>query len=90
MRWTVKVSSRAEKRIRKLGRTQRKQVIEALRVLAQMANPRDDINVRPLSGELRGLFRLRVGDYRIIFGLLTAERTIAVVHVAPRGDVYKN
>ena len=90
MRWTVKVSSRAEKRLRKLGRTQRKRVIEALRVLEQTANSRDDKDVRPLSGELRGLFRLRVGDYRVIFSLLTKEKTIAAVTVAPRGDVYKN
>jgi len=87
MSWTVKVSSRAEKRIRKLGRTQRKRVIEALRVLEQTENPRDDKDVRPLSGELRGLFRLRVGDYRVIFSLLTKEKPIAVVTVAPRGDV---
>lgn len=44
-------------------------------------------NVKPLRG-IKGLYRLRVGDWRIIFSLPQND-TILVEKIAPRGDVYK-
>lgn len=39
--------------------------------------------------KLRGapLYRLRVGDYRILFSMSDTE--ITIVRIAPRGDAYK-
>lgn len=43
-------------------------------------------NVQPLKGE-RGTFRLRVGDWRIIF--TENDDVVAVIRIAPRGSVYQ-
>lgn len=44
-------------------------------------------NVRALKG--RSGFRLRVGDWRVIYEIDTARRTIRVLAVAARGRVYQ-
>ena len=43
----------------------------------------------PLKGRLRGLRRLRVGDYRIVYELLDGELVVLVVRVAHRSDAYR-
>ena len=43
----------------------------------------------PLKGGLRGLRRLRVGDYRIVYELLDGELVVLVVRVAHRRDAYR-
>jgi len=42
-----------------------------------------------LKGGLRGLRRLRVGDYRIVYELLDHELVVLVVRVARRGGAYR-
>jgi mRNA interferase RelE/StbE len=52
------------------------------------ANPdRQDMDIKPLQG--RPAFRLRVGNYRVIFQRDDVIRVLAVERIAPRGDVYK-
>ncbi len=89
MIWTVKLSSKAEKHYRKLNRGTRERVKKDLIKLSEYSDPLSHQNVKPLTGELRGFYRLRVGDYRIVFSVLKKDNIIAVVNVAPRGDVYK-
>ena len=43
----------------------------------------------PLKGGLRGLRRLRVGDYRIVYELLDDELVVLVVRVAHRRHAYR-
>ena len=44
-------------------------------------------NVKMLKGEFKGLYRLRVGDYRIIFK--TQNESIIIIAILHRKDVYK-
>lgn len=44
-------------------------------------------NIRKLSG-YRDLYRLRVGDYRIIYRMDNAQFTICVIDVGNRGQIY--
>ena len=41
----------------------------------------------PLAGEFDGLFRLRVGDYRVIYARTTEG--YLVLRIGHRGDVYR-
>jgi mRNA interferase RelE/StbE len=34
-------------------------------------------------------WRLRVGEYRIVYEILQGELVVLVVNVAPRGEIYK-
>jgi mRNA-degrading endonuclease RelE of RelBE toxin-antitoxin system len=44
--------------------------------------------VKRLAGSV-GLWRLRVGDWRVVYRRDEADRVITVVTVSPRGGAYK-
>jgi len=89
MSWTIKLSSRAVKQYEKLDKPTRKRIKSALKELENLKNPLEHRQVKPLVGKLKGFYRLRVGNYRVIFSVLKEEKTIAVVYISPRGDAYK-
>jgi mRNA interferase RelE/StbE len=41
-----------------------------------------------LRGELQGLLRLRVGDYRIMYAVEETRKLIVLVDVGPRRSIY--
>ena len=43
----------------------------------------------PLSGDLRGLFKLRVGSYRVIYSVDSSEHFIYVHMIGHRRDIYR-
>lgn len=89
MSWQIRVSSHAEKYYLRLDKRRRERIRKELTDLADFADPAEHPQVKPLAGELRGFYRLRVGGYRAIFALLPEEHVIAVVNLAPRGGAYK-
>ena len=44
---------------------------------------------KPLKGVLRGLYRYRWGDYRIIYSIDKTEHRLAILHLGHRKDVYR-
>ena len=88
MNWRIEVKPAAEKQYLKLGRAERKRIKAALQKLEQEVNPLFAPNVRPLTGRLKGDWRLRVGRWRVLF---TPDRNRKLLHVyaiLPRGDAY--
>ena len=57
--------------------------------LDDLASQAETVSHRALTGSLRGLFRLRAGDYRIIYGLDRGRRLIMVLRVDHRSEVYR-
>jgi len=43
---------------------------------------------KALTGKFSGLYRYRMGDYRIIYEIIKQELCIYVVHIGHRKDVY--
>ncbi len=74
----------AEKELRRLDPPIRGRVLGALDRLS--ADDRS-LDVRRLTGSEH--FRLRVGDWRVIFDYDRATRTVLVRHVLPRGRAYE-
>jgi mRNA interferase RelE/StbE len=44
---------------------------------------------KALVGNLQGLYRIRVGSYRVVYEVDEAARVVSVLRVRPRGQVYK-
>ena len=44
---------------------------------------------KPLKGLFKGLYRLRVGAYRVIYAVDHVERRVLVLHVQHRKDAYR-
>ncbi|MDR1366036.1 MAG: type II toxin-antitoxin system RelE/ParE family toxin [Holosporales bacterium] len=43
---------------------------------------------KPLKGEWEGCYRLRVGDYRIIYEVNKSEVAVIIIKIGIRSDVY--
>jgi mRNA interferase RelE/StbE len=46
-------------------------------------------NIKPLAGPLKGLFRFRAGDYRIVYGIDPEKKIVYVVRIAHRKEAYE-
>jgi len=44
---------------------------------------------KKLHGQLAGSFRLRIGDFRIVYDILNDEKIVVIHAIGSRGDVYK-
>lgn len=44
---------------------------------------------KPLKGIFKGLFRYRLGDYRILYAIDKPENQIIVLYIDHRKDIYK-
>jgi mRNA interferase RelE/StbE len=76
----------AAKSLTKLPRNVAQTIREKLENIA--ANPyADHPNVKKLQG--REGYRLRVGDWRVIYEIQNAQLVILVLKFAPRGEVYR-
>ncbi|HSY65100.1 MAG TPA: type II toxin-antitoxin system RelE/ParE family toxin [Terriglobales bacterium] len=88
MVWTIEIARTAEKQIKKLDRLAQKSIVRFLRERLQAAdNPRQW--GKPLHGDKRGLWRYRVGDYRLICDIQNEKITVLILEVAHRKDVYR-
>ncbi|BBO16516.1 RelE/StbE replicon stabilization toxin [Candidatus Brocadia pituitae] len=47
------------------------------------------VNILPLTGSFSGLCKLKVGDYRIVYGIDHNSRVITVHKIGHRRDIYK-
>ena len=90
MSWTIEIKPNAEKQYLKLDKKARKRIKESLALLENSENPfkSKSKNIRPLTGELKGDFRLRVGKWRILFTPDKKMKKLDVYAILPRGDAY--
>lgn len=83
----VVLSASALKFLRKADPPVRRRLKQALVKLQD--SPRDQPNVKALRGDYSGYFRLRVGDYRIVFQVVDEELIVVVLLVAHRSQAYR-
>ena len=82
--WQVMIERRAEKVMRRLDKSLRKRLDNAIQALANNPYPS---NSRKLVGKSNH-YRLRVGDWRIIYTIRQQVMVILVVKIAPRDKAY--
>ena len=75
----------AVKELRKLPRPMISKIIAAVDSL--MSNPRPQ-GVRKLVGS-DATFRIRVGDFRVLYTIFENRLIVEIVHIGHRKDVYK-
>jgi mRNA interferase RelE/StbE len=85
--WKIEWDSKALKETKKLDRNARKKIVEYLekRVLANQ----DPYQLgKPLKGNKAGIWRYRVGDYRILCQIKDRTLIVLVIAVGHRKDIY--
>lgn len=84
MRYSLQIKESAFKELGKISKPDR------LRIIAAIDNLPDNPWVgKSLKGEMSGLRRLRVGNYRVVYEVIDQEVLILVVRVAHRRHVYR-
>ena len=52
------------------------------------SNPRPS-GVKKLSGKLKGVWRLRIGDYRLLYDIDDKSKKITLLHLDHRRQIYR-
>ena len=88
MAWRIEFSATAKKQLHKMGRVDAAAIARYLRQrIATDEDPRRFGD--PLRKELAGLWKYRVGDWRIICDIQDGRVTVLVLRVGHRSQVYR-
>ena len=85
MTYSVQIKPAAQRQIKKLPLDIQAQIIQKLAELELDPRP---INVQKLSGE-ENAYRVRVGDYRIVYEIYDQVLLVIVVKVGNRREIYR-
>jgi mRNA interferase RelE/StbE len=88
MNYSVRLSKLAVKAVAKLDVGQRRIIYMWIaKNLANCPDPR--VQGKALDGALRGLWRYRVGDYRLLAKIQDKELLILIVNIGHRSKIYQ-
>lgn len=88
MVWTIDYTNTARTQLRKLDKQTAKRILDFLdERIAGRDDPRS--TGKALTGPLGGLWRYRIGDFRVICDIQDGALRILVVQLANRRDVYR-
>ena len=88
MAWTVRISNIAERQLRKLDGPIQKRILDWLdERIEGSRNPRHF--GEPLRGDRAGLWRYRIGAYRILCEIIDQEIIVLVIAIGHRRRIYK-
>lgn len=87
MHWKIDIRPSFERSFKNLSPDARTRVLDAIKELSQHSDPAE-LGER-LAGRWRGLAKLRVGDYRIIYRPSYEDKTIILLEVKHRSQVYQ-
>lgn len=85
MSYAVRVSPAATRQLRKLDPPTRRRMQAVIELLAD--NPRPPAATQLVGG--RGEWRVRVGDYRIVYEIGDAELVVLVLRLGHRREIYR-
>jgi len=86
MTWEIELSETADRQVRRMDKAIQRRVLDYLQ---QRVAPADDPHAfgKPLTGKYGGLWRYRVGDWRIVCSI--EKPRIIVLRIAHRREVYQ-
>ncbi|MEX0877866.1 MAG: type II toxin-antitoxin system RelE/ParE family toxin [Candidatus Spechtbacterales bacterium] len=82
----VEISRSAQKEIRKIQPPHRKRVVSAILKLVKEPRPAECQKIRTFDNS----YRIRVGDYRVVYIVHDDEKVLTIIKVGHRRDVYRN
>ncbi|WP_300342689.1 type II toxin-antitoxin system RelE/ParE family toxin [Nesterenkonia sp.] len=85
-KWELRYGPRADKALGKLDKPVAKRIRSKLQRLTELDDPADGL--KPLAGPLVGLYRLRVGDWRVLVDVQREALVIVAVEIDHRGSIY--
>ena len=84
MNFSIQIKRSAARELQRVAKRDRTRLVEAIDRLAETPHLGT-----ALKGDFRGLRRLRVGDYRVMYEVRDDELIVLVVRVRHRRDTYR-
>lgn len=82
----IRIRKQAKKKLQSLRAADRARITEKIMLLG--ANPEhSELDVKPMEGV--SYYRMRIGQWRVIFDRQDALKIISIEKIKPRGDAYK-
>ena len=84
MCYTVHILRRAQRELARLPQGIYERVRDAIRTLAQDPRPSGCLKLKAHKG-----WRIRIGDYRVVYEIDDQQQVVTVFHIGHRSDVYR-
>ena len=82
----IEYTETSRKQQTKLDKTMQKRILDYMDEVGQLDNPRS--RGKALVDNMRGLWRYRVGDYRVICEIQDSKIIISVLKIGHRKNIY--
>jgi mRNA interferase RelE/StbE len=82
----IRILEEASRELARLDKPVGRRIAERINGLSEKLN---DIRPEPLRGDLIGLYKLRIGDYRVIYEIIHNEKTIVIHAIGHRREIYR-
>lgn len=86
MSYTISIRKQALKELEHLSKRENQQIIKAIDELAE--NPRPH-GCKKLKGEMEYMWRIRVGNYRVLYQIDDGLRIVEIRKIGHRKDIYE-
>ena len=83
--YQIELRRRAQRALDRLPKTDFQAVVEAMKELAQTPKLRGVEKVRNT-----GLWRMRQGDYRIVYSIDDGQETVTILRIGHRREIYRS
>ena len=84
--YRVRLLDAASKDLARLDKPVARRIVERVHWLEENL---EDTTLEALTGELDGLFKLRIGDYRVVYELIHDEQLIMIHAIGHRREIYR-
>jgi len=84
LNYTLKIDDKVIRELRRIDRTWQKRILNKMKTTLT----KDPYSGKKLVGNLSPFWRLRVGDYRVIYAIEEEIVTVEVIKVKHRKEIY--
>jgi mRNA interferase RelE/StbE len=84
--YQIRILDSATRELARLDRAVAHRIVNRIRWLADNL---EEIKPEALAGDLAGLNKLRIGDYRVVYEILRPEQVIVIHLIGHRREIYR-
>lgn len=82
----IRILKAAANELSRLDKTVSRRIVQRINWLAANLGR---VRLEQLTGDLAGLYKLRVGDYRVVYEVLDEEQALVIHMIGHRRDIYR-
>lgn len=85
-KYNIQISTKAKKDFKKLNPKVKERISNAILKLEKNRHPQQ---FKPLMGRKIAQYRLRIGDYRVLYDVYDNDNVVLILRIGHRKDIYR-